>query len=62
LDDGRVVKETVEHRCGDGGVLEDLPPAGDVPVGRQDDRAALVAAARAVFFGGDRRVRSALSV
>jgi hypothetical protein len=45
LDDGGVVKEAVEHRCCDGCVLEDLPPAGDVAVGGQDDGSVLVAAA-----------------
>ena len=45
LEDGGVVKESVEDRGGDGGVFEDLAPARDPPVGGQDDAAVFVAAA-----------------
>jgi hypothetical protein len=34
-----VVQEAVEDRGGDGGVFEDLAPAGDAAVGGEDDRA-----------------------
>ena len=40
-----VMKQAVEDRRGDGGVLEDLPPLSDAAVGGQDDRARLIAAA-----------------
>jgi hypothetical protein len=40
-----VVQQAVEDRGRDGGVLEDLAPAGDPTVGRQDHAAVLVAAA-----------------
>jgi hypothetical protein len=45
LKDGGVVEESVEDRGGDGGVFEDLAPAGDAAVGGEDDRAVFVAAA-----------------
>jgi hypothetical protein len=32
------VEEPVEHGCGDGGVAEDLAPAGDAAVGGDHDR------------------------
>ena len=40
---GAVVEEPVEDRGGDGGVVEDLAPLCDAPVGGEDDRAVLVA-------------------
>ncbi len=39
-----MVQEAVEDGGGDGGVVEDVAPVGDVAVGGQDDRAVLVAA------------------
>lgn len=38
------MKEPVEDRGRDGGVVEDLAPAGDAAVGGEDDRAVFVAA------------------
>ena len=38
------MQEAVEDGGGDGGVVEDVAPVGDVAVGGQDDRAVLVAA------------------
>jgi len=42
LKDCGVVEEAVEDRGGDGGVFEDLAPAGDASVGGQDDRSVFV--------------------
>jgi hypothetical protein len=43
VDDDGVVGEPVEHGCGDGGVAEDLTPAGDTAVGGDHDRGLQVA-------------------
>ena len=42
--DDAVVEQAVEDGGGDGGVVEDLAPAGDAAVGGEDDRAVFVAA------------------
>ena len=41
-DDVGVVDDSVDHRRGDGGLAEDLSPAGERQVGGQDDRGLLV--------------------
>ena len=37
-----MVQQTVEDRCGDGLVAEDVPPLGDLLVRREQDAAPLV--------------------
>ena len=41
-DDVGVMHDTVDHRRSDGGLAEDLAPAGERQVGGQDDRGLLV--------------------
>ena len=67
LKDGRVVEKSVEDRGGDGGVFEDRAPLGDPTVGRQDDRAVLVAAAddleqMARGFAGHREIAEFVNI
>ncbi len=37
VEDDAAVQESVEECCGDGGIAEGLAPAGDRPVGGEDD-------------------------
>src|SRR5581483_5308463 len=61
VDDDAAMQEPIEHRGGDGGVVEDVAPGADPAVGVQDDRAALVALRdhleqRVGVFGGHGQV------